>query len=87
LTCTSLDHLYPNRGQAFIPAGTPCYCGRRTWAGAPKIAHTLKVGARVLAAGVQRIITEKMRGEDVYRLDEKVGGRMLWDRDELTVIQ
>lgn len=77
--CTSLDHVYPR-----TVAGQPCYCGARTWAGAPRSAAVLKVGDAVTVGGERRTVTEKLRGEDVYRLDAPVSGRALYDREELT---
>jgi hypothetical protein len=79
--CTTLDHVYPGT----VP-GTPCYCGKRTWAGAPKITLTLKVGTPVLVLGARRVITEKLRGEPVYRVDTPVNGRALFDREELRAV-
>ena len=80
-SCTTLDHLYPSTVQ-----GTPCFCGARTWAGAPR-SKTLKIGAVVTVASdpdrAERIICEKLRGEDAYRIDASVHGRTLFDRDEL----
>lgn len=80
-TCTTLDHIYPST----VP-GTPCYCGDRTWAGAPRTAVTLKVGVSVRVGGETRTVIEKVRGENVYRLDAPVSGRTLFDRDELEVL-
>ena len=79
--CTSLDHVYP-----VTAAGMPCYCGARTWAGAPRAVGVLKVGEAVLVngSGERRVVTEKLRGEPVYRVDVPVGGRALFDREELT---
>lgn len=79
--CTSLDHVYPG-----TVLGTPCYCGARTWGGAPRRARRVKVGARVRIAGELRTVVEKLRGEDVYRVDAPVGGRALFERDELEVM-
>lgn len=84
MACTSLDHVY----RAAVP-GTPCYCGKRTWAGAPRAAAVLKNGQRValVSTGAHRTIVEKLRGEDVYRVDAPAGGgRTLFDRDELQLI-
>lgn len=83
--CTTLDHIYP----ATSP-GTPCYCGRRTWAGAPathimkrRVTGAVKPGARVSVLGQLRTVVEKIHGEDCYRVDEKVSGRTLFERAEL----
>ena len=82
MTCTSLDHVYP----ATVP-GTPCYCGRRTWADAPRISRAaLTVGARVLVLGAEAVIVGKERGEDIYRIDRIIRGRSLFDRDELQAV-
>lgn len=82
MTCTTLDHVY----RSSVP-GTPCYCGNRTWAGAPKrAAGPLRPGARVRIGSAERTVTEKLRGENVYRVDAATGGRTLFDRDELEVV-
>ena len=78
--CTSLDHIYPT-----TLLGVPCYCGRRTWGGVPRAARSVRIGCAVLVGGALRTITEKLRGEEVYRVDAPVAGRMLFDRDELEV--
>lgn len=84
MTCTTLDHVYPGTAP-----GTPCYCGERTWGGAPRAKKKLAVGAAVLIAHAgakeRRVVTEKLRGEDVYRVDAPVGGRALFERHELEV--
>lgn len=77
--CTTLDHIYP-RGVL----GTPCHCGARTWGGVPRKAARLKVGATVTVLGETRTIIEKLRGEEVYRVDAPVKGRTLFDREEVT---
>lgn len=78
--CTTLDHVYPRT----VP-GTPCYCGAKTWAGAPRAAAVFRPGARVriVATDDERIVLEKMRGEDVYRVDQASHGRTLFEREEL----
>ena len=68
-SCTTMDHLY---GPAPV-LGTPCHCGQRTWGNAPRsAARPLKVGATVRVLGETRTITEKLRGEDLYRVDAPV---------------
>ncbi len=87
--CTSLDHVYP----ATVP-GTPCYCGRNTWAGAARLSP-VTVQARVHVRFVKngepveatRTIIERLRddGVVVYRVDSHVHGRSLFERHELEV--
>ena len=84
MTCTTLDHVYPST----VP-GTPCYCGDRTWGGAPRRAATrrLKAGTPVTvrslsAAAVVEAVTSDC-GDVIYRLDRILAGRRLFDRDEL----
>ena len=82
MTCTSLDHVYPTT----VP-GTPCYCGVKTWAGAKRAAaRKLAVGDAVRVFGELRIVVEKIRGEDVYRVDAPMRGRALFERNELEVL-
>ena len=80
-TCTSLDHVYP-----ITTRGRSCYCGQRTWAGAPRSAATVKAGTTVLVLGETRVVVEKLRGEDAYRIDAPVKGRTLFERDELEAV-
>lgn len=81
-TCTSLDHVYP----ATVP-GTPCYCGARTWADAPRLrVAALKPGAQVRVLGQDAVIVGKERGELVYRIDRVVRGRTLFDADEIQIV-
>ena len=80
--CTFLDHIYP----ATQP-GMPCYCGKRTWADAPRMTRALKVGTCVRVRGGEcRIVIAKIRGEDAYRIDLPVGGWSTFERSELDVV-
>ena len=95
--CTAIDHCYPqNAPAAKTRPGTPCYCGRRTWPGAPRIRRLqrLAVGAvvQVLAAEHEgtRTVVERVRedGDYLYRTDgAPVYGRKLWERAELEVVR
>jgi hypothetical protein len=76
-----MDHIYPIPH----PPGTPCYCGDRTWADAPRRSSVLKAGASVRVMGIDAVIVGKERGEDVYRLDRIIGGRTLFDGNELEI--
>lgn len=76
--CTTLDHIYPNSNP-----GVGCYCGARTWGPQRPRAKRVAVGSAVVVFGEPRVVTEKLRGEDVYRVDAPVRGRALFDRDEL----
>lgn len=86
--CTSLDHIYPIIGGT-VAQGTPCYCGARTWGGAPRKVLALKAGASVVIAAdterTVRIVLEKLRAEDAYRVDQSWKGRTLFERSELEV--
>lgn len=84
-TCAAGLHLYP--AETFpVPAGTPCHCGTQTWAGAPRREMRPKVGARVRVLGADRTIIEKLRGEEVYRVDAPVAGRALFEPAELEML-
>jgi len=100
-TCNQLDHVYPNGGGS-VPPGTRCACGRRTWGAAPRAGKAgaaavaaprarkvrpLRAGAQVLALGEPRVVVEKFRGEDVYRVNVKVNGRTLFERAELLEVR
>ncbi len=85
-TCTTLDHVYP----ATVP-GTPCHCGKRTWAGAPRsqAARRLASGTAVAirATGERTHVAEVVSdsGDVVYRVAREKG-RTLFDRDELEIV-
>lgn len=78
-TCTTLDHIYPG-----CTPGTSCYCGDRTWANGPR--KVLKKGGQVRVLGVVVTIIGKERGEDVYRIDQVVNGRTLFESTELEAL-
>lgn len=84
--CTSISHVYPAPHDRPPQLGTPCFCGQRTWGGAPRLSKRVRVGSRVRALGEERTVTEKVRGEDAYRVDSPVRGRALFERAELEVV-
>jgi hypothetical protein len=77
--CTTLDHIYPATS-----AGTPCYCGDRTWGGVTRKA--LKKGAQARVFDTVVTVIGKERGEDVYRIDQIVKGRTLFEAGELVAL-
>lgn len=91
MTCTTLDHCYPqNAPDRKTAAGTPCYCGRRTWGGGPRRKlQRLKAGAVVHVAGAAhegtRTVLQHVRdaGDEHYVLDAPVYGRKYFERAEL----
>jgi len=93
MTCTTLDHCYPqNAPDRKTAAGTPCYCRRRTWAGAPRIKQQrrLRAGTVVTVAGAAhegtRTVLKALRGEaSCYVLDAPVYGRRYYEAAELEV--
>lgn len=93
-SCTTMDHCYPqNAPDRKTAAGTPCFCGRRTWGGVKKRAalRSLKAGATVHVAGAAhegtRTVVRRVRedGDDCYVLDAPVYGRKYFERTELEV--
>lgn len=97
MNCTTLDHCFKqNAPDGKTRPGTPCYCGRRTWPGAPRLKRTpaAQVGDIVLvvghAAAGERYVAERVRddGQWLYRIDgDPVRGRKLFEREELEVLR
>ena len=96
MTCTSLDHCYPqNAPDKKTAPGTSCFCGRRRWGAIgpvkgtakPRPLRRFKVGDAVVVLGSNepRTVTKRERedGVDLYILDAPVAGRKYYERTEL----
>lgn len=90
MNCTTVDHIYPR-----TEPGTPCYCGKRTWAGAAarRPLGLVAVGSVVVPVGSShdntRTVEKRLRedGETVFVLDAPVSGRRYWHARELEVVR
>lgn len=96
MTCTAIDHCYPqNAPDRKTAAGTPCYCGRRTWGGGKRrVVRPAQVGDVVKVLGYadagERYVAERVRddGQWLYKVDgAPVRGRLLFERSELEVVR
>jgi hypothetical protein len=83
MTCTTLDHVYPGTSHPLTP-GTPCYCGARTVGGVTR--KPLKKGGQARVFDTVVTIIGKERGEDIYRIDQIVKGRTLFEAGELEAL-
>lgn len=91
-TCTAIDHCYPqNAPDRKTRPGTPCFCRRRTWGGAPRLKQPrrLQPGTVVTVAGAAhegpRTVVKFLRDDSCYVLDAPVYGRKYYEALELDV--